>query len=149
MKKNKIDLFIIFALSLLLPLLICILLNWRLSHILYDINTFNGLEISKTLLGTWATLLGFIVTAESILITMNGKEYIQAFKNSDHYKTVLLTYFSTSVVLLIATIFSVAILCLNIWNALLFYILIYLIISSFLFLFFCVLFLFLMVYKSV
>lgn len=134
--------------SFLLPAVICISLKILFAYISYDVNTFDGIDIIKTLLGTWATLLGFIVTAESILITMNGKEYIQAFKESEHYKTVLLTYFSTSLVLLVSTIFSVAIICFNIWNAVLFYFLIYLIISSFLFLFFCILFLFFMVYKS-
>lgn len=148
MKKSKTDKYIIFMVSFLLPAVICISLKILFAYISYDVNTFDGIDIIKTLLGTWATLLGFIVTAESILITMNGKEYIQAFKESEHYKTVLLTYFSTSLVLLVSTIFSVAIICFNIWNAVLFYFLIYLIISSFLFLFFCILFLFFMVYKS-
>ncbi len=149
MENNKTDKIIIFVVSFLIPAIICVALKLWFSHVSYDENTFDGIEISKTLIGTWATLLGFILTAESILITMGGKEYIQAFKESKHYKTVLLTYFSASFVLLISTIFSIIVVCLNIWNALLFYILTYLMISSFLLLFFCILFLFFMVYKSV
>lgn len=147
--KSRMDKIIIFAISFILPVFICIALKFLFDYNSYDVCSFEGVEVSKTLLGTWATLLGFIVTAESILITMGGKEYIQAFKESRHYKTVLLTYFSTSFVLLSATIFSIVIICLNIWNTVLFYILIYLILSTFLLLFFCILFLFFMVYKSI
>lgn len=147
--KNKTDKIIIFGISFILPILICIVMGYLFNYTSYDVSSFEGIEVSKTLLGTWATLLGFIVTAESILITMGGKEYIQAFKESRHYKTVLLTYFSTSFVLLSATIFSIVIICLNIWDTVLFYILIYLILSTFLLLFFCILFLFFMVYKSI
>lgn len=147
--KNKADNIIIFGISFILPIFICIVMGCLFNYTSYDVCSFEGVEVSKTLLGTWATLLGFIVTAESILITMGGKEYIQAFKESRHYKTVLLTYFSTSFVLLSATIFSIVIICLDIWDTVLFYILIYLILSTFLLLFFCILFLFFMVYKSI
>lgn len=147
--KNKIDNIIIFGISFILPVLICIVMGCLFNYNSYDVSSFEGIEVSKTLLGTWATLLGFIVTAESILITMGGKEYIQAFKESRHYKTVLLTYFSTSFVLLAATVFSAVVICMEIWNAILFYILIYLLISTFLLIFFCILFLFFMVYKSI
>ena len=91
--KNKMDKIVIFGISFILPVLICIALGYLFNYNLYDVSNFEGIEVSKTLLGTWATLLGFIVTAESILITMGGKEYIEAFKESRHYKTVLLTYF--------------------------------------------------------
>ncbi len=123
--------------------------NVWFDFISYDVNNFDGIEISKTLLGTWATLLGFIVTAESILITMGGEKYIKAFKESKHYKTVLITYFSASLTLLVATTFSTIVVCFNIWNMILFYILLYLIMSIFLLLLFCILFLFFMVYKSI
>ncbi len=143
------DKIVIFGISFILPVLICIALGYLFNYNLYDVSNFEGIEVSKTLLGTWATLLGFIVTAESILITMGGKEYIEAFKESRHYKTVLLTYFLTSFDLLSATIFSAVVICMEIWNPILFYMLIYLLISSFLLLFFCILFLFFMVYKSI
>lgn len=148
MKKYDTDKVIILVISFLIPIIICLLLKLGIDYVLYDIYNFDGIDISKSLSGIWATLLGFIVTSESILITMSGREYIEAFKESKHYKTVVLTYFLTSLTLLIATIFSIIVVCLNIWNTLLFYILIYLIISTFSLIFFCILFLFFMVYKS-
>ncbi len=146
MKKDEKDKISITIISFILPAIVCFILKL---YIKYDINKFNGIEVTKTLLGTWATLLGFIITATSILITMGGKEYIQAFKESAHYSTVLLTYCFASFALLIATIFSIIVVCLNIWNEFLFYFLIYLIISTLLLLFFCVLFLFFMILKSI
>lgn len=143
MKKDKISITII---SFILPVIICFILKL---YIKYDINKFNGIEVTKTLLGTWVTLLGFIITATSILITMGGKEYIQAFKESKHYSTVLLTYCFASFSLLTATIFSIIVVCLNIWNEFLFYCLIYLIISTLSLLFFSVFFLFFMIFKSI
>lgn len=146
MKKDK---WIIITVSFVLPLIVCLILKLWFDHILYDIDSFDGVDIAKTLLSSWATLLGFIVTAASILITMNGKEYIQAFKKSKHYNTVLLTYCLTSFTLLIATIFCIVVMCLNTWNVCLFYILIYLIISTSLLLFFCIVFLSFMILKSI
>lgn len=145
MKKDKA---FIFALSFIFPAMISFTLKLWFRHITYDVHCFNGIDIIKTLLGIWSTLLGFIITATSILVTMGGKEYIQAFRNSKHYSTVLLTYCFESFALLTATIFGVIVLCLNIWNEFLFYFLIYLIISTLLLLFFCVQFLFFMIFKS-
>ena len=66
--KNKIDYIVIFGISFILPVLVCIAMGVFLNYNSYDVSSFEGIEVSKTLLGTWATLLGFIVTAESILI---------------------------------------------------------------------------------
>ena len=146
MKKDKITIFVI---SFILPSIICFILKLWLNHISYNVYSFDGIEITKTLLGIWATLLGFIITATSILVTMGGKEYIQAFRESKHYSTVLLTYCFSSFAFLISTIFGVIVVCINMWNEILFYLLVYLIISTLLLLFFCVLFLFFMILKSI
>lgn len=146
MKRDKI---IIFSVAFIAPALICLLLELWFKHTLYNLSSFNGIDVTKTLLGIWATLLGFIITAVSILITMGGKEYIHAFKESKHYKTVLLTYCFTSFALLVATIFGIVVICINTWNWVLFYSLIYLTMSTLLLLFFCILFLFFMIFKSI
>ena len=146
MKKDKI---IIFAMSFIFPAIICFVLKLWHGYIAYNVYNFDGIDIIKTLLGMWGTLLGFIITATSIMVIMNGKEYIQAFRESKHYSTVLLTYCFSSFALLLSTIFGIIVICLNIWNEFLFYSLIYLIISTLLLLFFCVLFLFFMILKSI
>ncbi len=65
-KQNR--LYVIFGISFILPVLVCIAMGCLFNYNSYDVSSFEGIEVSKTLLGTWATLLGFIVTAESILI---------------------------------------------------------------------------------
>lgn len=115
----------------------------------YNLNEFDGIDVSNTLLGLWGTLLGFIITATSILVTMDGKEYIHAFKGSKHYSTVVLTYGFASFDLFAATIFGIIVICINTWNTLLSYLLIYFVLSTLLLLFFCILFLFFMILKSI
>lgn len=146
MKKDRV---IICILSFVMPIIICIALKYLFKGIGYNVCNFNGIEIIKTLLGIWATLLGFIITAASILVTMEGKDYIQAFKNSHHYKTVMWSYCFASFSLLVAIIGGIIITCINTWSEILFYILIYMISSTLIIIFFCVLFLFFMIFKSI
>ena len=146
MKRDKI---IIFVISFLIPVVICFILKYHICKIGYDMKLFNGVEITENLLGIWATLLGFIITAASILLTMGGKKYIKAFKESAHYGTVLYTYALSSLSLLGATVFGIVVTCLEIWNGLFFYLLIYFIISTILLLFLCVTFLFFMIFKAI
>lgn len=146
MKKDK---GIIFIVSFIVPVLVCVLISNYFIKIEYNVCTFDGVEITKTLLGVWATLLGFIITAASILLTMGGKEYIQAFKMSKHYSTVLYTYALSSFSLFGATIFGIVVVCLSKWNVLLFYLLLYFIMLTLLLLFFCIAFLFFMIFKAI
>ena len=146
MKKDKITIFII---SFIIPLIFCAIFNQHLVNIGYNIYSFEGIEITKTLLSIWGTLLGFIITAASILLTMEGKDYIHAFKESQHYSTVLYTYCLSSFSLLAATIFGTFVICLDTWNRALFLALLYAIISTLLLLLFCVLFLFFMIFKTI
>lgn len=146
MKRDKITIFII---SFLIPLVICYMLKMYFTKCNYNLNEFDGIDISNTLLGLWGTLLGFIITATSILITMDGKEYIHAVKGSKHYSTVVLTYGFACFDLLAATIFGIIVICINTWNILLSYLLFYFILSTLLLLFFCILFLFFMIIKSI
>lgn len=144
MKKDKI---IIILLSFVTPIIVCLTLKFIIKTPVPDKE--NGIDIFKTLLGVWATLLGFIVTAESILIAMGGKEdYIQAFKNSKHYNTVLFTYSITGLDLFFATAFSIFVICSKFWNELCYYILLFLIVSSMFLIFFCLLFLQFMISHS-
>lgn len=145
MKRDKV---IIFTISLIIPIIICCMLKLCPGDFSFNLVNFDGIDVSKTLLGIWATLLGFIITATSILVTMDGKEYIHAFKYSNHYGTVILTYGLASFDLLAATIFGITVIFVNTWNQVMFYLLVYFILSTLLLLFFCILFLFFMITKS-
>ena len=46
----------------------------------------------KMMIGVWATLLGFLLTATSILLTMGGKKFIEFIKDTGDYKTILISF---------------------------------------------------------
>lgn len=145
MKRDKA---LIFIISLILPIIICCMFKSCPGNSAFNLGNFDGIDVSKTLLGVWATLLGFIITATSILVTMDGKEYMHAFRDSDHYSTVILTYGLASFDLLAATIFGITVIFVNTWTQVMFYLLVYFILSTLFLLFFCILFLFFMITKS-
>lgn len=58
-------------------------------------------EIVKVVVGIWATLLGFLITAVSILVTFTGSRLTEEIKQTGHFKTVLFIYILTSIELLL------------------------------------------------
>ena len=65
------------------------------------IDVSNMIEVSKVMIGVWGTLLGFIITAESILVAFSNGTITSDFKRTRHYMTVIFQYTQTSVKLLI------------------------------------------------
>ena len=61
-----------------------------------------GLGICNTLIGVWATCLGFMITAVSILLALNSNKYIDMLKKTGHYKTILISFLSCCFHILIA-----------------------------------------------
>lgn len=49
----------------------------------------NYVNLQGTLLGVWATIIGFILTALSILLTIKETPFIKALKRTEHYKSLL------------------------------------------------------------
>lgn len=147
MKQSVIDKIVI-TVSIIIPSIAVIILDYFLQSKGYDYSSFDGKEIAKTLVGVWATLLGFMITSVSILVTLGGNEYVLAFRKSQHYHTVMYTNTITSILMLAATVFCIVIMCLNIWNRVCFNIFIFLLISTFVSLILSVYFLFFLVFKS-
>jgi hypothetical protein len=148
MKQSVIDKIVITVVSIIIPSIAVIILDYFLQSKGYDYSSFDGKEIAKTLVGVWATLLGFMITSVSILVTLGGNEYVLAFRKSQHYHTVMYTNTITSILMLAATVFCIVIMCLNIWNRVCFNIFIFLLISTFVSLILSVYFLFFLVFKS-
>ena len=46
----------------------------------------------QVIIGVWATLLGFIITTVSILLTFTGSKLTEEIKATGHYKTILFSY---------------------------------------------------------
>ncbi len=144
--RTLIDKCFVFFFSICMPIVISKVLSVYLHKINYNIISTKGVNIIETLVGIWGTLLGFIITAVSILITINGNKHVKAFKASGHYSTVLFTYLITSIMLFAATVFSVVVICFNVWNWLVLNLMAYFLIATFTSLFFSLYFLFLMIY---
>lgn len=148
MKRSVVDKVFVSLFIIIVPAVIVFFMIRYLNGLKYDYCTFQGVEITKTLLGVWSTLLGFMITAVSILLSIGGNEYIKAFRKTDHYHTVMYTQVITCLLLFIATVFSTIIVCLSIWNWVCLSFFSYLVFSTFIALAFSVFFLFFMVFKS-
>lgn len=148
MRKSVVDKIVVTMVSLIVPLVIVIMLINHLDKAGYDYSLFKGVDTANTLLGVWSTLLGFMITAVSILMTIGGNQFIEAFRKSKHYHTVMYTHVLTCLILFAATVFSVAIICLDIWSKFCFLCLIFFLFSTFVALGFSIFFLFFLIFKS-
>lgn len=79
----------------------------------FVVDAENMLGIVTIMIGVWATLLGFIITAESILVAFDNGTITNEFKQTGHYMTVIFQYTQTSIKLLIYIIVFVGISILN------------------------------------
>lgn len=92
--------------SVIISLIVCFCMNKNN----YVIDANNIIEVIKVLTGVWGTLLGFIITAESILIAFSSGTFTEEFKKTGHYRTVIFQYTQTSIKLL-CWIFLFVIVC--------------------------------------
>lgn len=77
------------------------------------IDSTNMVEVSKVLIGVWGTLLGFLMTAESILVAFSNGTITNEFKKTGHYMTVIFQYTQTSIKLLTCVIVFICIIAIN------------------------------------
>ena len=110
--------------------------------------TTDVIEICKAMVGLWGTLLGFIITAVSILVALDtDKGIIRVLKESNHFNTVLYTFLKTGILLLVGIIFAVAIIYLNINSQLIYLIVGAVIVAEFVSLSICIYFMFYILIK--
>lgn len=95
-----------------IPLLIGVIIGIVRVHFLSkgQIDIPRMIDVVTTILSLWGTSLGFIITAESILVAFDGSYLTKEIKASEHFKTVIYTYTLTCIeLLLMIAIFSVVI----------------------------------------
>lgn len=56
------------------------------------ISSTDGLDDCKLMLDIWGTLLGFLITAVSLFLTIGDGKYMNTLKSSGHFTTVLYSY---------------------------------------------------------
>ena len=93
----------------IIPLLAGIIIGIMRVHFLgkSQIDIPRMISVVTTILSLWGTSLGFIITAESILVAFDGSYLTKEIKASEHFKTVIYTYTLTCIeLLLMIAIFS-------------------------------------------
>lgn len=120
MDRGKSERSLIVLIILGLPLILCSLF---MGHI--DIKNYNGVHVAEIMLGIWTTMLGFIITAISIILSMGGNNFIVAFKKSRHYRTVLFLMIFSAVILFLAAVFAAVVVCFQWWKQWLGYLMAY------------------------
>lgn len=84
-------------------------------------NTFlitaeEGIDNLKMLLGMWGTLLGFLITSISILLTLGDGKLVNMLKQTGHYKTILIAYVCCSLHLFLAVLIALMCILLKWWS---------------------------------
>ena len=105
------------------PLIMSILCFFIIKCVITNKNLLNrdvGLGICSTLIGVWATCLGFMITAVSILLALNSNKYIEMLKKTGHYKTILISFMSCCFHILIAMSAMVVLTIIQKWTIVIF-----------------------------
>ena len=89
-----------FVVNIFIPILIGIFIAVQLYQTKTLINNLNN--VLGSMIGIIATLFGFIITALSILLTIQGNEKTKQIRDSKHYKTILLTYLIAAFYMLVS-----------------------------------------------
>lgn len=82
----------------------------------FTISKNNGLEIVSSIIDVWGILLGFVITAVSILLTANKNELIENLIVTNHMQSILFSYIVSSVYLFVTISFALVLIILQIWN---------------------------------
>ena len=112
----KFDRTIIIVLPLAVSVISYFVIHYFCLKYNFIIDSIEGLDNFKTMLGIWGTLLGFLITAISILLALGEGKFINMLKSTGHFKTILLSYIICCIHLLVAVILAVICVFCKIWN---------------------------------
>lgn len=135
----------------LVPLIIAILsfiiIRNLIIHNKIEINIKDGIEDLKVMVSVWVTILGFLVTSVSILITISGGNFINIMKESGHFKTIIYVFLLCCVHSFIALVFSLICVFCKFWNMTIFSVLCAMVIDTMILVLIAVIFMFFVVMR--
>ncbi len=135
----------------LVPLIIAILsfiiIRNLIIHNKIEININDGIEDLKVMVSVWVTILGFLVTSVSILITISGGNFINIMKESGHFKTIIYVFLLCCVHSFIALVFSLICVFCKFWNMTIFSVLCAMVIDTMILVLIAVIFMFFVVMR--
>lgn len=146
-RANITDRLIISCAPLILGIFTATVVDYFVRKSNYTITVEEGMDLIKTIIDIWGILLGFVITAVSILLTIGENSYINALVETNHMKSILFSYVISSVYLLLSIIFSLVLLIVRIWNTKIFNIFIGLNVCILISIIFCIYFLFAIVLR--
>lgn len=146
-KAVKIDRIVIMLLPVLIAVACYIIINKLCIKYEFVIDKCIGIDDFKTILGIWGTLLGFLITAVSILLTLGNGRFLDMLKVTGHYKTILLSYVACCLHLLAAIVFAVICIFCEIWSMQFFSIMCAMAVDTLIMVAVCLLFLFTLVIR--
>lgn len=105
----------------LLPIICGVVTFFVANCFLSKNNTFiisieDGIDDFKTVLGIWGTLLGFMIAAVAIIITLGNDKFVDLLKDTGHYNTILFSYGLCCVHLFLAVILALVCIFFRIWK---------------------------------
>lgn len=110
--------------------------------------SINGISVSGTMLGVWGSMLGFMITALSIIVSLGDGVFITTIRETSHFKTILLIFIQTCIMLFSATAFSAIVVCFNYWRNFCQIVLVYFLVGTIAAIFWSMVFLFYMVINA-
>lgn len=136
---------------MIIPVIISIGVFFAISYFCkksaFSIDANEGIEDFKVMLGVWGTLLGFLITAVSIFLTLGDGKFLGILKATGHFKTILLSYVVCCVHLLIAIVFSIVCIFVKLWSMKIFSVMCAMAIDTMLMVAICLFFLFVLVLR--
>ena len=114
---NIIDRVLVFS----VPLVVGIIGTYAIDKLIpgFAISKNQGLEIVKSIFDVWGILLGFVVTAVSILLTANRSELIENLIATNHMQSIIFSYLTSSMYLFVAIVYALILLIFQIWGKIL------------------------------
>lgn len=113
-KKDK---RIVFLLPIICGIITLFVVNYFLSkNSTFIISVEEGIDDFKTVLGIWGTLLGFMIAAVAIIITLGNDKFVDLLKDTGHYNTILFSYGLCCIHLFLAVILALVCIFFRIWK---------------------------------
>lgn len=125
-KHHKyLDRIIVFLLIFVLPIVMTALVEHFITNSKVDPAAYNGVVVAGTMLGVWGAMLGFMITALSIIMTLGDGKFITVVRGTSNFESIMIIMIATCIILFLATAFGAAVVCLNLWRQFCFSLLLY------------------------
>lgn len=115
-KTNVIDRIIIAMAPLLTGMITIAILIYVTQKNSIVIDSEAGIELIKSIIDIWGVLLGFIITAVSILLTLGENSFINTLIETNHMQSIIFSYVMASIYLFLSLVVAIIVLFVNLWN---------------------------------